>query len=99
MDREPLRILHVAARSRAGQITAWNLRMSFAITQARRPIALGEVLALARERQRGDVIEERVEPHVHALARSHGSFIPHFSFGRDSETSSSPCWMKDSASL
>ena len=37
------------------------------------PVAVGEVLALAGEGERGDVVEECVEPDVHALALVPGS--------------------------
>ena len=57
-----------AAISIAGQMTAWNLRMSLPIRwTVGRPELVGEVLALAGVAQRRVVVEERVDPDVDDL--------------------------------
>ena len=43
-----------------------------------RPEALGQVLTVTGERQRGDVVQERVEPHVHPLLGVPGQPHPPF---------------------
>ena len=65
-----------------------------------RPEALGEILALARVRERRVVVEQRVDPDVDHLAlvprHRHSPFEPRAAEGEVPQTLP---WMNDSASL
>ncbi len=68
MDRHPLRRLEVRRPEQRRPDHRVELEDVLGHhVQVGGPVALGQVLALAGEAERGDVVEQRVEPHVHAL--------------------------------